>query len=199
MDWHRYKRIIDRNAELGVSHIVFAPTNSDLQNGDFFDGDGASQGSGGLGWSVDTLPTQTRFGVGASASSRGYCRANGRGRPKCLEVPCVSLPFPGAGNSHMDTGWEEVLWCVASQEQLRVPTHSNAAAEPQQNWLTCASHGTQRCGAIPPACAVVPALRFPAIPRVWGGRDSAQARGRRWPGQGGRLESARDGKAWPLN
>ena len=26
-----YKRIIDRNAELGIGHIVFAPTNSDLQ------------------------------------------------------------------------------------------------------------------------------------------------------------------------
>ena len=50
IDWHRYKRIIDHNAELGVSHIVFAPTNSDLQNGDFFDGDGASQGlSRGVG------------------------------------------------------------------------------------------------------------------------------------------------------
>ena len=31
-----YKRIIDRNAQLNVSHMVFAPTNSDLQNGDFF-------------------------------------------------------------------------------------------------------------------------------------------------------------------
>jgi hypothetical protein len=37
-----YKRIIDRNAQLNVTHIVFAPTNSDLQNGDFFDGDGGS-------------------------------------------------------------------------------------------------------------------------------------------------------------
>ena len=31
-----YKRIIDRNSQLNVSHMVFASTNSDLQDGDFF-------------------------------------------------------------------------------------------------------------------------------------------------------------------
>lgn len=31
-----YKRIIDRNAELGVTHMVFAPTNTDLALGDLF-------------------------------------------------------------------------------------------------------------------------------------------------------------------
>ena len=31
-----YKRIIDRNADFGVTHMVFGPTNSDLQDGDFF-------------------------------------------------------------------------------------------------------------------------------------------------------------------
>ena len=31
-----YKRILDRNAEFGVSHVVFAPTNTDLAQGDLF-------------------------------------------------------------------------------------------------------------------------------------------------------------------
>ena len=31
-----YKRIIDRNAQLGISHMVFAPTNTDLALGDLF-------------------------------------------------------------------------------------------------------------------------------------------------------------------